>query len=262
MQKPTNIYNRFAEARHGRKMLAVLIDPDEVRLNKLDQLVELSLLAQVDFFFIGGSLIVSNQLDACLSAIKTKCQIPLVLFPGDSYQLSYKADGILFLSLISGRNPELLIGKHVITAPYLKLSPLEIIPTGYMLVDGGVPTTVSYISNTSPIPSDKSDIAACTAMAGEMLGLKCIYMDAGSGAKQPVSVEMISAVRSVVDIPIIVGGGIRTPEQAERNVRAGADIIVVGNAFEDDPSLVVSIAQAVHEVGFRMVDVGGRNHPS
>jgi putative glycerol-1-phosphate prenyltransferase len=118
-----------------------------------------------------------------------------------------------------------------------------------MIVDGGVQTTVSYISNTSPIPSDKSDIAACTAMAGEMLGLKCIYLDAGSGARKPVSEEMIATVRSVVDIPIIVGGGIRTPEQASRNVMAGADIIVVGNAFEEDPTLVVSIAQAVHETG-------------
>ncbi len=236
-------------------MLAVLIDPDKVRLEKLDQLVDLSLLAKVDFFFIGGSLIVNNQLDACLSAIKVKCDIPLVLFPGDSYQLSYKADGILFLSLISGRNPELLIGKHVITAPYLKMSPLEVIPTGYMLVDGGVPTTVSYISNTSPIPSDKEDIAACTAMAGEMLGLRCIYMDAGSGARTPISAELISAVRSVIDIPVIVGGGIRTPEQAERNVLAGADIIVVGNAFENDPSLVVSMAQAVHEAGKKQISV-------
>jgi putative glycerol-1-phosphate prenyltransferase len=247
MQISSGILQRFNQARQGRKMLAVLIDPDKVRLQKLNQLVELSLLAKVDFFFIGGSLIVNNQLDACLSAIKAKCNIPMVLFPGDSYQLSYKADGILFLSLISGRNPELLIGKHVITAPYLKVSPLEIIPTGYMVVDGGVPTTVSYISNTSPIPSDKSDIAACTAMAGEMLGLKCIYMDAGSGARKPITEEMISAVRSVVQLPIIVGGGIKTPEQAERNIKAGADVIVVGNAFEDDPSLVVSISQAIHE---------------
>jgi putative glycerol-1-phosphate prenyltransferase len=255
MEKGSKIFPLFSEVSNGRKMLAVLIDPDKLRLAKLDQLIELSLLAKVDFFFIGGSLIVNNQLDACLTAIKTKCDIPLILFPGDSYQLSYKADGILFLSLISGRNPELLIGKHVITAPYLKLSPLEIIPTGYMLVDGGVPTTVSYISNTSPIPSDKNDIAACTAMAGEMLGLKCIYMDAGSGAKKPVSEEMIATVRNVVQIPIIVGGGIRTPEQAARNVIAGADIIVVGNAFEDDPSLVVSIAQAIHQADIKKITI-------
>jgi putative glycerol-1-phosphate prenyltransferase len=139
-----------------------------------------------------------------------------------------------------------LIGKHVITAPYLKVSPLEIIPTGYMLVDGGVPTTVSYISNTSPIPADKEDIAACTALAGELLGLRSIYMDAGSGAKQPVSLEMIETVRGTVDIPLIIGGGIRTPERARQTVEAGADVVVVGNAFEDDPSLVVSIADAIH----------------
>jgi len=251
------IYPLLERARTGTKMLAVLIDPDNVKPKALDHLTELSLLAEVDLFFIGGSLIVNNQLDACLAAIKAKCNIPLVLFPGDSYQLSYRADGILFLSLISGRNPELLIGKHVITAPYLKMSPLEIIPTGYMLIDGGVPTTVSYISNTNPIPSDKDDIAACTALAGEMLGLKCIFMDAGSGARQPVSDAMIASVRSAVDVPIIVGGGIRTPEDAQRKVRAGADVIVVGNAFEDDPALVVAMAQAVHDVqGIRKSAVG------
>ena len=254
MQPQNAIYQKFESARNGKKLLAVLIDPDNIDVTSLDNLIELSMLAQVDVFFIGGSLIVNNQLDACLSAIKKKCEIPLVLFPGDSYQLSYNADGILFLSLISGRNPELLIGKHVITAPYLKMSPLEVVPTGYMLVDGGVPTTVSYISNTNPIPADKFDIAACTAMAGEMLGLKSIYMDAGSGARTPVSYEMISAVRSVVELPLIVGGGIRTPEQAEQTVRAGADVIVVGNAFEKDPSLVVSMAQAVHEAGKKRVN--------
>ena len=243
------IYTRFQSARTGSKMLAVLIDPDDVKPNALDHLVGLSVHAGVDVFFIGGSLIVNNQLDACLAAIKSRCDIPLVLFPGDSYQLSYKADGILFLSLISGRNPELLIGKHVISAPYLKMSPLEVIPTGYMLVDGGVPTTVSYISNTNPIPADKHDIAACTALAGEMLGLKCMFMDAGSGARWPVPDEMIQAVRSAVDVPLIIGGGIRTPEDAQRKVHAGADIIVVGNAFEEDPALVVAMAQAVHEAG-------------
>lgn len=241
------IYDKFQEAKtSSHKKLAVLIDPDSVRLNKMDQLVDLSIRAEVDFFFIGGSLVVNNQLDACLESIKSKCDIPLVLFPGDSYQLSYRADGILFLSLISGRNAELLIGKHVITAPYLRMSPLEVISTGYMLIDGGVPTTVSYISNTQPIPADKEDVAVCTAIAGEMLGMKAIYMDAGSGARTPVSEGMIASVSGAVDIPLIVGGGIRTPELARRNVQAGADVIVVGNAFEDDPSLVISIAKAVH----------------
>lgn len=246
----TAIFDSFMECRtKGKKKLAVLIDPDRVRLNNLDSLVELSMHAGVDYFFIGGSLIVNNRLDDCLQSIKAKCDIPLILFPGDSYQLSYKADAILFLSLISGRNAELLIGKHVITAPYLKMSPLEIISTGYMLIDGGVPTTVSYMSNTSPIPSNKEDIAACTALAGEMLGLKVMYMDAGSGAKQTVPLEMISAVSGTVQGPLIVGGGIRSAEQAKSMVEAGADILVVGNAFESDPALVVSIAESIHSAG-------------
>ena len=245
MQNP--IYASFQDARNSNaKRLAVLIDPDQVRLGKLSQLLDLSIRANVDYFFIGGSLIVNNQLDECLEQIRSRCDIPLVLFPGDSFQLSYKADALLFLSLISGRNAELLIGKHVITAPYIRLSPLEILPTGYMLVDGGVPTTVQYMSNTRPIPANKEDVAVCTAMAGEMLGLKLIYMDAGSGAEQPVSAEMISSVRGAVDIPIIVGGGIRSPELARNLVEAGADVIVVGNAFESDPSLVISIAEAIH----------------
>ncbi len=251
-----DIYKRFVEAKEsGRKKLAVLIDPDRVRLGNLDALIELSIRAEVDFFFIGGSLIVNNWLDDCLTSIKERCDIPLILFPGDSFQLSYRADALLFLSLISGRNAELLIGKHVITAPYLKISPLEIISTGYMLVDGGIPTTVSYISNTSPIPNDKDDIAVCTALAGEMLGLSAMYMDAGSGAKHPVSLEMIESVSGAITVPLIVGGGIRTAERARKTVEAGADIVVVGNAFESDPSLVVSIADAVHSYGVG-VDVG------
>ena len=241
-----DLYQDLVAAKQaGKKKLAVLIDPDRIRLGKMDQVIDLSERAGVDYFFIGGSLIVNNQLDECLQTIRDRCSIPMVLFPGDSFQLSYKANAILFLSLISGRNAELLIGKHVITAPYLKMSPLEVIPTGYMLIDGGVPTTVSYISNTSPIPRDKSDIAVCTAIAGEMLGLKCIYMDAGSGAREPVTADMIESVSGATDVPLIVGGGIRTPEKAKENIEAGADVLVVGNAFEKDPSLIISIAQTI-----------------
>jgi putative glycerol-1-phosphate prenyltransferase len=188
------------------------------------------------------------MLDYCLQTIKESCDIPMILFPGNSFQLSYKADGILFLSLISGRNAELLIGKHVITAPYLKVSPLEILPTGYMLIDGGVPTTVSYMSNTLPIPANKDDVALCTALAGEMLGLKIMYMDAGSGAKKPISASMIEAVSSTINIPLIVGGGIRTPEKALETAKAGADIIVVGNAIEKNPNLIIEMSEAVHGV--------------
>ncbi|MCB0686294.1 MAG: geranylgeranylglyceryl/heptaprenylglyceryl phosphate synthase [Saprospiraceae bacterium] len=244
-----NIYQNMLQAKaNAEKRFAMLIDPDKVHLNDIDEIIKRAVDAGVDYFFVGGSLIVNNGLDSCLTEIKKRCSIPLILFPGDSYQLSYRADAILFLSLISGRNAELLIGKHVITAPYLKLSPLEIISCGYILVDGGVPTTVSYMSNTQPIPSDKDDISICTALAGEMLGLKLIYLDAGSGAVIPVSESMIESVSQTIEIPVIVGGGIDTPEKALRNVKAGADIIVVGNAIEKDPRLIQEIAHAVHSV--------------
>jgi len=243
------IYQQLQKARdNGDKKFAVLIDPDKVRLGKLDKVLQLAIDAHVDYFFIGGSLIVNDVLDMVLSSIKERCDIPMILFPGNSFQLSYKADALLFLSLISGRNAELLIGKHVVTAPFLKLSPLEIISTGYMLVDGGVQTTVSYMSNTNPIPSNKDDIALCTAIAGEMLGLKQIYMDAGSGAKEPIPSSMIETVSTAINIPLIVGGGIRTPEKALENVKAGADLIVVGNAIEKDPELIMDLSAAIHSV--------------
>ncbi len=244
---PATIYSELVEAkREGRKKLAVLIDPDKLRLGKINQVIELASRHGVDYFFIGGSLVVNDMLDKVLQEIKKKCSIPMILFPGNSFQLSYKADALLFLSLISGRNAELLIGKHVVTAPFLKLSPLEILSTGYILIDGGVPTTVSYMSNTQPIPSNKDDIALCTAMAGEMLGMKLVFLDAGSGAAHPVSESMINLVSSGIQIPVIVGGGIITPDKALRNVKAGADVIVVGNAIEKNPELIPELASAIH----------------
>jgi putative glycerol-1-phosphate prenyltransferase len=231
----------------GSKKFVVLIDPDKFRMGKIQATLENATEAGVDYFFIGGSLVVNDMLDFVLKSMKEISNIPTILFPGNSFQLSYKADGILFLSLISGRNADLLIGNHVISAPFLRLSPLEIIPTGYMLIDGGIMTSVQYMSNTYPIPANKDDIAICTAMAGEMLGLKQMYMDAGSGAKTPVSESMIQAVSSAIKIPLIVGGGISTPEKAAANAKAGADVIVVGNAIEKDPSLIREISQAVHE---------------
>lgn len=241
------IYESLQKAKNnGEKKFVVLIDPDKVRLDNIQKVLELSVEARVDYFFIGGSLIVNNMLDKCLESIREQTRIPMILFPGNSFQLSYRADAILFLSLISGRNAELLIGNHVIAAPYLKLSPLEVLSTGYMLIDGGKPTTVSYMSNTRPIPAAKDDIAVCTAMAGEMLGLKLMYMDAGSGAKNPISESMIESVSGATSCPLIVGGGIRTPEKALANVKAGADVVVVGNAIEKDPNLVLEIADAIH----------------
>lgn len=246
--KSNQIYANWQKAKEAKsKEFAVLIDPDKLRLKDLDKVIKLAEEAKVDSFFIGGSLVVNDALDEIISTLKKHCNIPVVLFPGSSRQLSYKADGLLFLSLISGRNPELLIGKHVETAPFLKISPIEIISTGYVLVDGGVPTSVSYMSNTQPIPANKDSIAVCTAMAGEMLGLKLIYMDAGSGAENPISTSMIESVSMAIDIPLIIGGGIRTPEKARENVKAGADIIVVGNAIEKDPNLILELAAAVHE---------------
>ncbi len=244
-----NIYQELLEAkRQGYKKFAVLVDPDKMRLKEFDRVLEESIKHQVDYMLIGGSLIVNNMLDTVLSSFKERCDIPLILFPGNSFQLSYKADGILFLSLISGRNAELLIGKHVITAPFLKMSPLEIISTGYMLIDGGVATTVSYMSNTSPIPADKNDIALCTAVAGELLGLKMIYLEAGSGAKIPVSTEMIKTVSAGINIPLIVGGGISSPDQVRANAEAGADLIVVGDAIEKNPNLIGEMVAAVKSV--------------
>lgn len=226
-------------------LFVALIDPDHFRLEKVASIIENAEKTGVDLIFIGGSLVLNDRLDACLSDFKKATDIPLVLFPGSTYQVNPTADAILFLTLISGRNPDLLIGNHVIAAPYIKKAGLEALPTGYMLIDGGKKTAVQYISNTNPIPHDKPDIAACTAMAGEMLGLRNIYMDAGSGALNPVSPEMIQYVSKSVDKPVIVGGGLKTPEEVAIRAQAGATAIVVGNAIEQDPGLVREMAAAV-----------------
>jgi phosphoglycerol geranylgeranyltransferase len=246
------LYLQLAERKRlGRKSFSVLIDPDKVDNTKIEQLVTLATDAKVDYFFVGGSLVISNHLDECIQQIKASCDIPVILFPGSPSQVSKYADALLYLSLISGRNPELLIGQHVVSAPFVKKSALEIMPTGYMVIDGGAPTTVSYISNASPIPSDKNEIAMCTAMAGEMLGMKLIYMDAGSGAKRPIPEDMIHKVATHIEAPLIVGGGIIEPEKAYINCKAGADVIVVGNAIEKDTSLIKEMAAAVHSVPVR-----------
>jgi putative glycerol-1-phosphate prenyltransferase len=169
--------------------------------------------------------------------------------------LSPYADALLYLSLISGRNPELLIGAHVVSAPKVKASGLEVISTGYMVIDGGVATTVSYMSHSAPIPHNKNGIALCTALAGEMLGMKLIYMDAGSGAQRPISEAMIQTVSEQVSIPIIVGGGITEPEMAYRACCAGADMVVVGNAIEKNPSLIREMAEAVHQAGEKTINI-------
>jgi putative glycerol-1-phosphate prenyltransferase len=238
--------NILAQSEQGQKRLAILIDPDKSTNADIEKTAIQAVNSGVDYFFVGGSLLVNNELDNCVRTLKNISNIPVILFPGDTMQLSSEADAILFLSLISGRNAEMLIGRHVVSAPYLKRSPLEIISCGYMLVESGKTTSVQYMSNTLPIPSDKMDIAICTAMAGEMLGLKMIYLEAGSGAKSTVPISMIEQVKQNINIPLITGGGIRNPQQANAAVKAGADIVVVGTAFETNSNLIAEMADAVH----------------
>ena len=240
------IYERFQD--RSRKKIAVLIDPDKPTDAQILSIVAKANAADVDFFFVGGSLLTTDSLEHCIKVIKANSDIPVLIFPGNSLQISKYCDGFLLLSLISGRNAEMLIGRHVIAAPYLKLFGNEIIPTGYMLIDSGRPTSVSYMSDTTPIPHDKDDIAMCTAMAGEMLGLKLIYLEGGSGAVNPVSDSMISKVRQMIDIPLIVGGGISTPEMAAEKAKAGADVICIGTRFEEEPELLQRFADMIHAV--------------
>ncbi len=225
---------------------AVLADPDKISPADMQHLGRLCNNASVDFLFMGGSLLMAHQMELCIQRFKTESDIPVVLFPGSPAQVTPYADALLYLSLISGRNPDLLIGQHVASAPQVKASGLEVISTGYILVDGGAATTVSYISNTQPIPADKPEIALCTAWAGELQGKHVIYLDAGSGARRPVSEQMISRVAENIEIPLIVGGGICTPEKVFANCAAGANIVVVGNAIERDPMLIRDMAQAAH----------------
>ena len=221
----------------SRKRIALLVDPDGYDNESLEELIGLINLYPPDLLLVGGSLLF-NPIDITITALKLGTSLPVFIFPGNAFQLSDRADGILFLSLISGRNPEFLIGNHVLAAPHLSRSGIEVIPTGYMLIENGQSTSVEYMSHTTPIPGNKPDIAVATAMAGEMLGLKTLYLEAGSGAAHPVSTEMISAIRKRISLPLIVGGGIRTPEIATELYDAGADMIVVGNVLEKDPGLI------------------------
>ena len=244
------IYQDMQAARlAGIKKFSILIDPDKVTPESLLLTIDYAVKANTDYIFFGGSLLVNDAFAECIDVIKSYCNIPVVIFPGSILQIDPKADAILYLSLLSGRNPELLIGQQVAAAPALRNSGLEIISTGYLLIDGGNATTVSYISNTLPIPHDKNDIAVCTAWAGEMLGFKLIYLDTGSGAMKTVSESMVTQVSSNISLPLIVGGGINTASKAAALCKSGADIIVVGSACEKDPSLIISMAKAVHHVG-------------
>lgn len=231
----------------SRKRIALLIDPDSYDEKGLDLLIAQINRTPPDLLLVGGSLLF-EPIELSITALKLATKIPVFIFPGNAFQLSERADGILFLSMISGRNPEFLIGNHVLAAPRLYRSGIEVIPTGYMLIGGGGASSVEYMSNTKPIPANKADIAAATAMAGEMLGLKAFYLEAGSGAEHPVSAEMITEIRKHISLPLMVGGGIRNAEKAKELFKAGADMLVVGNALEQDSGLIPEFCSARDEL--------------
>lgn len=228
----------MTESLKRQKCLALLLDPDSYGADRVNELTAGLAPDQLpDFLFVGGSITKVHP-GELISELKRNTDIPVVLFPGNLLQLNDEADSILLLSLISGRNPELLIGTHVTAAPFLKKMKSEIIPTGYILINCGVKTSVEYISQTQAIPAQKTDIAVATAIAGEMLGLKLIYLEGGSGASHPVPPELIRSVRENVSVPIIVGGGLRSAENINDAYEAGADLLVMGNGYEDNPGLL------------------------
>lgn len=230
-----NITNTIHKAyERGQKFLAILLDPDKTELSEIPTIAKRIQNLNANFIFVGGSLLFKNILDEFLTVLKKHTKLPVILFPGSAIQISNNADAILFLQLLSGRNSDFLIGNQVVAAPLLKQTDLEVISTGYILVESGRETTASYISNTKPIPAHKPEIAVATAMAGEYIGNKLIYLDGGSGALQPVPLKMIKKVAQSVNLPIIVGGGIKTKAQIEQTFKAGATIVVVGTAFENN----------------------------
>lgn len=236
-----SIYKNLLDKKSkNKKSIAVLIDPDKYSIEKLSELAKKIENSKVDYVFVGGSLLFT-EIEKTINQIKLYTQKPVIIFPGNVLQVSNNADAILLLSLISGRNPDLLIGNHVVSAPFLKKSNLEIISTGYLLIDGNKRTSVEYVSNTKPIPNDKADIAVATAMAGEMIGMKLIYLEAGSGAKNHVDFSIIKQVKSNVELPIIVGGGLRDKATIEKMFENGADIIVLGSIIEEEMDFIYKL---------------------
>jgi len=235
----------------GNKSVALLLDPDKASAEGLENTLRIASECKTDYILAGGSL-TFNSIDNLIDTVRNLCSIPIVLFPGNLLQLSLKADAILLLSLISGRNPELLIGNHVIAAPYLRSVREKLISVGYILVGSGKKTSVEYISQTEAIPADKSDLVVATALAGEMLGFNMIYLEAGSGAEKPVPAEIISAVRENVSLPIAVGGGLRSRQQISDAYHAGADLIILGNGCEKNPGLLAEACKIRDSIKTRL----------
>jgi phosphoglycerol geranylgeranyltransferase len=234
-----NIYQNIVSAKkEGKKLLAVLIDPEKIDLKHIPCFFEKIHNSIATHIFVGGSTDKDNQTESVVMAAKKETNLPIILFPGDVSQITNKADGILFLSLLSGRNPEYLIEQQIKAAPILKNAPLEIIPTGYILIDGKKETATQKVSNTKPISQEKTTRILHTSLAGEFSGKQLIYLEAGSGATQVVSQNIIEMVSNKITVPLIVGGGIHTKKQLENAFNAGADIVVIGTAFEKDESFL------------------------
>ena len=235
-------------SKSGRKGLAWLIDPDDVDEGLGKKLKEIEQL-HLDFIFVGGSLIHQNNVYELITTIRSIIpKIPIVIFPGNTLQFSANADALLFLSLISGRNPDLLIGQHVAAAPLIAQSKIEVLPTGYMLVDGGKKTSVHYMSQTIPLPNHNPELSVATALAGQYLGLQYFYLDAGSGAAEPVSPKIIKAVKRKVDAPLLVGGGLNTLEKIQKAYLAGADVVIVGNGAVKSMGLLREVSDYLESI--------------
>jgi putative glycerol-1-phosphate prenyltransferase len=244
-----NTYNYLLEIIESKgAAYLVLIDPDKLSEDKLHKFTDHCEKSGADGFLVGGSLLLNGDLENFLVRLKSVTSLPTIIFPGDVNQVSSNADALLYLSVVSGRNPEHLIGKHVMAAPIIKRCGIEPIATGYLLIESGRTTTAQYMSGSLPIPRNKPEIAAATALAAEYLGMKLIYLEAGSGADNPVPDEMVKAVSGFCTVPVVVGGGIKTPAVANQKVRNGAKIIVTGNFFEDENNwiLIKEFAEAIH----------------
>ncbi len=228
--------NIQASSLKGEKQLAILIDPDKFFIENTSAFISKVNASIITHIFVGGSIVEENETDSLVNEIKKHTKLPIVLFPGDITQITNKADAILFLSLISGQNPEYLIGKHIEAVSKLREMNLEVLPTGYILIESGKETAVEKVTKTKPLSRKNSQDIVDVAKAGELLGMKLIYLEAGSGAKEPLTEEIITSVKKELEIPLIVGGGIRSKIQLENAYKAGADLVVIGTAFEEDES--------------------------
>jgi putative glycerol-1-phosphate prenyltransferase len=234
------IYQRIlSKKKKNEHMMAALLDPDSEDLKLLEKKMNLIERSGIDFIFVGGSTTWNNNFESFTVKVKSLASKPVIIFPGSAEQISSSADAILFLSLVSGRNPRYLIEEQIKAAPILKKTDIEVIPTGYILIDGGRRTTVEFVSGTKPIPQDNVRNITDTAYAAQLLGMKTVYLECGSGAKYPAKDELIRKVKDCIDIPLVVGGGIRNREEVEKKHRAGADIVVVGSALENDPRILL-----------------------